>query len=325
MSTSRLRTALTEGSLSLPEGRIAVLRPPAQFDMDALPREAVQVVHSFRPDVDAWEGAGYPVSRGIQGEIAVAVVVVPRAKALARAVLAEAAARADLVVVDGQKTDGVDSLYKACRQVLGDLPTLTKGHGRLFWFAGRTDQFDGWAVGEPVEGPHGYYTTAGVFSDGAVDPGSKLLAEALPEKLPARMADLGAGWGYLAVEVLKNPGVRSLDLIEAEALALDCARLNVTDPRARFHWADATRFAPEAPYDAIVMNPPFHQARAADVRLGQAFIAAARRMLTPNGKLWMVANRHLPYEAVLTESFRHVDMIGGSNAFKLFAASRPLR
>jgi 16S rRNA (guanine1207-N2)-methyltransferase len=119
--------------------------------------------------------------------------------------------------------------------------------------------------------------------------------------------------------------VAALDLIEAEALSLDCAQLNVTDPRARFHWADALRFTPEKAYDGIVMNPPFHTGRAADAGLGRAFIQAACRLLAPHGKLWMVANRHLPYESAMSESFRNVDIIGGNNAFKLFHATKPLR
>ena len=323
MAQSRLTTALDDGQLLLPAGNIALLRPGADYDVSALPRDALHIVHGFFPDHAAWQNAGYPVSRDM-APAAVAIVIVPRAKALARALLAEACRHADLIVVDGQKTDGVDSLFKDCRKRLGDLPSITKSHGRLFWFPA-TDAFADWAAPPPGKGPHGYFTTAGVYSDGAVDAGSALLADALPAKLPARMADLGAGWGYLAAPVLTCDGVTSLDLIEAEALSLDCARLNVTDPRVRFHWADAIRFAPDAPFDGIVMNPPFHAGRAAEPGLGRAFIQAAARLLTPNGKLWMVANRHLPYEATLSESFRNVDMIGGNGAFKIFHANRPVR
>uniref|UniRef100_A0AAN0MCT1 Class I SAM-dependent methyltransferase n=1 Tax=Yoonia rhodophyticola TaxID=3137370 RepID=A0AAN0MCT1_9RHOB len=179
------------------------------------------------------------------------------------------------------------------------------------------------AAPPPEKGAHGYFTTAGVFSDGAIDRGSALLADALPSKLPGRMADLGAGWGYLAAPVLQRDGVAALDLIEAEALSLACARLNVSDPRAQFHWADATQFRPDAPYDGIVMNPPFHVSRTADPGLGRAFIQSASRMLTPNGKLWMVANKHLPYETTLSECFRNVDIIAGDAAFKVFHATKP--
>ncbi len=322
MSTSRLSTALDDGLLALPEGPVFLMRPPATYDVATLPRDAVSVVHGFYPDAAAWQAAGYPVTQDMTA-CATAVVVVPRAKALARAMVAAACAHADYVIVDGQKTDGVDSLFKECRKRLGDLPSLTKAHGRLFWFAA-TDAFADWAAPPPAKGSHGYVTTAGVFSDGAVDAGSALLAEALPAKLPARMADLGAGWGYLSGQALLRDGVAEIDLIEAEALSLTCARQNITDPRARFHWSDATQFDAPA-YDGIVMNPPFHTGRSADPSLGRAFIAAAARLLTPQGKLWMVANRHLPYEAALTQHFRNVDIIGGNSAFKLFHANKPIR
>ncbi|MCK0096575.1 class I SAM-dependent methyltransferase [Yoonia sp. F2084L] len=322
MSQSRLSTALLDGLIALPSGNIALMRPPATYDVSALPRAQVQIVHGFYPDAAAWQAAGYDVSQDMPA-VSVAIVVVPRAKALARAMVAEACAKADFVIVDGQKTDGVDSLFKSCRKALGDLQSVAKGHGRIFWFA-RTDAFAEWTAPPPAKGPHGFFTMAGVFSDGAVDAGSALLAETLPAKLPARMADLGAGWGYLAAPVLARDGVKSLDLIEAEALSVQCAKLNVTDPRVSFQWADATRFDGGA-YDGIVMNPPFHTSRASDPSLGRTFIQAAARLLAPHGKLWMVANRHLPYEATLRECFRNVDMIAGNGAFKVFHANRPQR
>lgn len=322
MSASRLSTALADHLFDLPEGGITLMRPPATYDAAALPRERVVVSHGFYPDAIAWQTAGYPLET-TPHLCGTAVVVVPRAKALARAMVAEACTAARFVIVDGQKTDGTDSLFKDCRKRLGDLPSLTKAHGRIFWFA-TTDAFADWAVPTPQAGPEGFVTAAGVFSDGEIDQGSALLAAALPPKLPPRMADLGAGWGYLAHQVLQREGVASVDLIEAEVLSLDCARRNVTDPRARFHWADATRFA-EGGFDGIVMNPPFHTGRSADTSLGRSFIEAAARLLTPGGKLWMVANRHLPYEATLNACFRNVDTIGGTGAFKLFHANKPKR
>jgi 16S rRNA (guanine1207-N2)-methyltransferase len=48
-------------------------------------------------------------------------------------------------------------------------------------------------------------------------------------------------------------------------------------------------------------------------------------MLPPAGTLWLVANRHLPYGTVLTESFHEVDDIGGDGAFRLVRAARPVR
>lgn len=320
---SRLSTALAEGHLDAATATISVIRPPAGYDLSALPRDKVTIVHGFKPDVVAWSQAGYSVT-GAVPTTDIAIVVVPRAKALAKSLIAAACANAGTVVVDGAKTDGIDSLFKACRAALGDIATITKDHGRIFWFQASAALSD-WAAPDPAPGPHGFVTTAGVFSDGDIDKGSQFLIETLPAKLPARMADLGAGWGYLSSQLLTRDGMAHLDLIEAESLALDCARQNIDDNRVQFLWEDATTYAPKTAYDGIVMNPPFHTSRSADPALGRAFIKGAAGMLTANGKLWMVANRHLPYEQALSDAFRNVDMIAQNNAFKVFHATRPRR
>jgi 16S rRNA (guanine1207-N2)-methyltransferase len=77
--------------------------------------------------------------------------------------------------------------------------------------------------------------------------------------------------------------------------------------------------------DAVVMNPPFHTSRDADPAIGQAFIRAAHGMLAQNGKLWVVANRHLPYESTLGEFFAEVSEIAGDRSFKVLEAVRPRR
>jgi 16S rRNA (guanine1207-N2)-methyltransferase len=162
-----------------------------------------------------------------------------------------------------------------------------------------------------------------VFSADRVDPGSAQLAAALPRELSGRVADLGAGWGWLSRDILKHPKVTELHLVEADLTALDCARANIADPRARFHWDDATTHRPEVRYDAVVTNPPFHDGRAGDPAIGRAFIAAAAGMLQRHGALWLVANRHLPYEQALSAAFAEVTEIGGDPRFKLFKAARP--
>lgn len=321
MSKSRLSTALTEGLDQGAGPRIAVLRPDPDYDLSGFAASDVTIVHRFRPHVMDWEAAGYSVVEDCP-EVDLAVVVIPKSKTLARVMIAEAVAKAGCVFVDGSKDHGIDSLYKECRKRAGELPSVTKAHGRLFVLP-KSDLFDDWKSAGPVAGPEGFKTQAGVFSEGGVDRGSALLAKALPKKLPARVADFGAGWGYLSRTILEREGVQSLDLWEAEGLSLDCARLNTPDERAMFHWGDVTREVPKRTYDAIVMNPPFHTGRRADVGLGQAFILAAARALVPNGQLWMVANRHLPYESLLGSAFIKVEELMGDKGFKVLHASRP--
>ena len=105
-----------------------------------------------------------------------------------------------------------------------------------------------------------------------------------------------------------------------EADALDCARRNIADPRARVVWADALRHRPDALFDAVLCNPPFHAGRPAEPALGQAFIRAAAAMLKPRGTLWLVGNRHLPYEETLRSSFVTVAEVGSSPGFRVWSA-----
>lgn len=303
--------------------RTVVYRARAGADLSALGQSQIQIVQGFKPDFDAFVAEGFDTRVAPEGDFDLAIVVVPRAKAEARALICDAAARASVVIVDGQKTDGIDSLLKEVRKRSEITALVSKAHGKAFAFSG--GDFSDWADPGPLNAVDGFVTRLSVFSADHVDKASAALVAALPEKLPARVADFGAGWGYLSRHVLEKEGVKELHLVEAEHAALTCARENVTDPRVQFHWADVTTFAPKTSFDGIVMNPPFHTTRAADPALGQAFIAAAARCLAPHGQLWMVANRHLPYEQTLGQHFAQVAEIGGTSGFKVLHAAKPLR
>lgn len=326
MSHPRLSLALDAPDALPPVGRVAVFRPHADTDLSDLPAARLHIVQGFRPDHDALAAQGYDVSPESHGAYAAAVVFLPRAKLEARAILQVAADRVNPggpVWVDGAKTDGIDSILKDLRARCPVSEPIAKAHGKVFRFAATPDLLADWQARPMVPAP-GFVTLPGMFSADAVDRASALLVATLPGKLPARVADLGAGWGWLSAQILAHEGVEELHLIEAEHAALGCARQNITDPRARFHWADATRHQPEARFGAVVMNPPFHIARAADPGLGVAFIRAAAGMLSLSGTLWMVANRHLPYEAALRSHFHEVAEVATDAGFKVLRAHKPI-
>jgi 16S rRNA (guanine1207-N2)-methyltransferase len=160
----------------------------------------------------------------------------------------------------------------------------------------------------------------GVFSADHIDPGSALLAQCLPPSLGGEVADLGAGWGFLSHAALgKCPNISRIDLFEADARALACARKNVTGP-AEFHWHDVTAGL-SGKYDHILMNPPFHSGQARDIGLGKAFLTTAARALKRGGSLHLVANRQLPYEAHLESLGLRGRIIAENHAFKVISAS----
>ncbi|MFT5159206.1 MAG: 16S rRNA (guanine1207-N2)-methyltransferase [Paracoccaceae bacterium] len=77
-------------------------------------------------------------------------------------------------------------------------------------------------------------------------------------------------------------------------------------------------------YDTVICNPPFHQGRAAEPAIGIEFIRKAAQILKPNGSLWLVANRQLPYEAALEQNFSHWKLLEQTNVFKAIHAVKPL-
>ncbi|MCV6585217.1 MAG: methyltransferase [Marinibacterium sp.] len=321
----RITLACESGALPLPEGgRLRVYGATPDTDLSGFDPAAVEIIQPVRPDHDALRAAGFACHASDPGTpVDGALVVLPRAKAHAWLLIAAAAtASTGWVAVDGAKTDGIDSVIKALRGCAAPGSAIAKAHGKLVVFDAASARIPTPAGPGDVGGMR---TVPGVFSADGVDPASALLAQALPERIGARVADLGAGWGYLSAQILTRDSVASLDLIEADARALGCARHNVTDPRAAFHWADARNWRPQAPLDAVVMNPPFHSGRSGDPGLGRAFIATAAAALAPSGRLWLVANRHLPYEAEMAARFRVVEELGGTSAFKILLGERPSR
>lgn len=168
----------------------------------------------------------------------------------------------------------------------------------------------------------GLWTQPGVFSWDRLDPGTALLLKALPP-LAGAGVDLGCGIGVLAHAVLASPKVTRLTLIDLDRRAVEAARRNVDDPRVEVLQADARRGADLAGgLDFVVTNPPFHEGGGEDKSLGQAFIAAAAAMLRKGGVLWIVANRHLPYEAVLNAHFKAVRPVADAGGFKVYEARK---
>lgn len=180
---------------------------------------------------------------------------------------------------------------------------------------------DAIAAGGPrlVEGL-GLWSQPGLFGWDRIDPGSRLLADTLPQ-LAGRGADLGCGIGYLAQRVLAMPLVTGLELVDIDRRAIEACARNIDDPRAPRRWTDLrSDMAGLADLEFAVTNPPFHDTGREDQSLGAAFIAAAARALRPQGVLWLVANRHLPYEAPLRAAFAQVELKVEASGYKVFEA-----
>lgn len=306
----------------------------------ALPPEATAWVfeQSFRPFADALARAGLtPVTTAPDETFDLVLVLPPRQREESRTLLARAVqcvSKGGIVVASLLNSEGARTAEADLERLAGSVQSLSKHKCRVFWAVAKPSDVDAslltqWTTLDaprPIAGGR-FLSRPGLFAWDRIDAASALLASCLPTDLSGRGADLGAGFGYLAAEVIARcPGVVSLDLFEAEARALDLARKNLatnpssaTSVQPAFHWHDVTCGLPGS-YDFIVSNPPFHQGRADQPDLGRAFISAAAAALKPGGQLWLVANRHLPYEAALTQGFTRVRKVREEHGFKVIEA-----
>ena len=325
MTLSRLDHAFETGALTLSQGsRLVLLEPSPDADLGTLAGFEITVQQNFKPAYDQFDAMGYNVTTHATKPADVAHVTLPRSRDLARGLLAQAEALAPgrLVIVDGAKTDGIDTMLKFARDKVLVAGQTSKAHGKIFWFTA-SNAFHDCALPDPAPLPSGWITQPGVFSADGPDAGSEALVAALPKSLKGRGADLGGGWGYLTRHLLDLPGVTHVDLVEADRRALTCAEKNLSDDRVSFHWADATKWGVAGSLDWVVMNPPFHTSRTPDASLGQDFIRSAARLLRPKGVLILVANRHLPYETTLASSFAQTQELDGDSRFKVLQADQP--
>lgn len=171
-----------------------------------------------------------------------------------------------------------------------------------------------------------YLSQPGVFSWNRVDRGSELLSEFLPEELIGVCGDFGCGYGYLSRRILeRHQGIQEMVCADADYRALNLCKENLKNfsVRKRFVWEDLTRKCKSLyDLDVIVMNPPFHKGRNTEAEIGRGFIATAREALRRGGHLYMVANRHLPYETLLRELFTESTMLHEREGYKVFFAVR---
>jgi 16S rRNA (guanine1207-N2)-methyltransferase len=335
---------LLDGHLPWPESGALFLRARAGTPLRARSWPGLICQQTFAPDAAALERMQLRVLTDdldtVTHTFPLVLVLPPRQRDEARALLARALrllAQGGRIVACMSNDEGARSGEADLERIAGPLTTLTKNKCRVFWSARLDGPHDAALVDEwlqldaarPIDGGR-FVSRPGVFAWDRIDVASQLLAGHLPPDLAGRAADLGAGFGYLSVELLQRCAkIVALDVYEAERRALDLARLNLAATQSpadiRYCWQDVTAGLTDK-YNVIVCNPPFHtHARADRPDIGRRFIAVAAQALQPGGRLWLVANRHLPYEQALGAGFEQVRIVTQQHGFKIVEALKAKR
>lgn len=162
-----------------------------------------------------------------------------------------------------------------------------------------------------------WWTCAGIFGWNKIDVGSQMLAEHLPTSLSGVAADFGCGFGYLSHELLQRcKNITQLDAYDNDMRAIIATKKNVETANAL--WMDIRHYEATPKYDIILMNPPFHEGKNTDIALGEMFIRKAYASLRSNGRLFIVANAHLPYERTVPT----LATIAQKSGYKIMTANK---
>lgn len=169
-----------------------------------------------------------------------------------------------------------------------------------------------------------------VFSREQLDIGSRFFLENFPSLKHSKTAlDLACGNGVLGIYAQKQQPALFMHYLDACAFALKSAENslkinNIFPTRYQLHHKHSL-FHTELPsVDTILCNPPFHQNHKVGTQTALLMIKHAATILTKEGELYLVANRHLPYYSPLKMAFKHVNSIASNNKFTLYHAQQPL-
>lgn len=320
------------------EGRVLFLRAR---EHPALEHFAGRLVcqQNWKPHAAELEAAGYRVEREVNGLFNLVLVLPDPQRDLMVGDLARAydhVAPGGTVMVAQHNDAGAKRCQQLFTELAGEAQAMSKHHSRVFWAVKNPEKpwnealLVQWrkdtVMRRILDGR--FWSRPGLFSWNRIDEGSALLVQHLPTSLAGNVADLGCGWGFLSDHILRHcHDIDTLDIYDADADCFECIRRNLglvpTRLKPRPHWHDVTAGIGSAKFDVIVMNPPFHEGKHADPLIGLKFIAAAAQALRKDGQLWLVANRQLPYENLLEETFAKVEKVVETGGFKVIHAFHP--
>lgn len=170
----------------------------------------------------------------------------------------------------------------------------------------------------------------GVFSAAKPDKATSLMLGALERLDPDGSAlngkdvlDLGCGTGLIGAWAARRGATVTLvdgDLPSVRSAQATLAASGLSG--VAIHSDVDAALDPEATFDVILTNPPFHVGRGVVLDVAREFIAAAGRRLRPGGTLHLVANDFLPYEADLRDLGEVRETLREAG-FKVLTVTRP--
>ncbi len=322
---------------SLFQGPALVIGAPE----DGVVGELGQGSGSVTFDYGAWQRQGGEQSNWywgydqVPGDWRDVIVYMPKARSelAMRLVFAAAAVTQDgsLWLVGG-KNEGVASGGKAFRSRFPDASKVDSARHCQLWSTclganegvggfNLKDWFSHWSLtlgGQHLE----LYGLPGIFSDGRLDAGTRMLLETFEVPPEGPVLDFACGSGVIGSWLLHRWPELKVDLSDTQWQAITCVRRLFADvTHARILPGDGLSAA-RGPYGTIVTNPPFHQGVKTDRAVTERFLRDVRRHLRPGGELRLVANSFLPYPQLIREALGEVETLADNGQYRVYRAFR---
>ncbi|MBN57770.1 class I SAM-dependent methyltransferase [Thalassolituus sp.] len=269
---------------------------------------------------------GVPDVAGLAGRLV--IVLWPKAKAAGQALVSMLSQQVDNCYVVAANDAGGKSIGNALKDFASESTKMDSARHCSLWNI-RLNKSEGTAnwlrfASSFQAGELSFMTLPGVFGHGKLDKGTALLLEHVPAPAHGKLLDLGCGSGVIGLTMKSRSPALDITLTDVDAMALRSAELN----SARLGLSAETIASDglarvDGRFDYIFSNPPFHQGKRTDYEFALRLFRDAKRHMTRDGQLWIVANRHLAYEEWASEAFRSAEVMVQSNGFKLICASDP--
>jgi 16S rRNA (guanine1207-N2)-methyltransferase len=177
------------------------------------------------------------------------------------------------------------------------------------------------------ERPVALVSRPGVFSWEHLDEATELLAQWMEVPVGASVLDLGCGTGGLGVIAAQLSGSGQVTMLDADAEAVRSATTSAQNAGLTNCVAMTSDIASavfDRRFDVVVTNPPFHIGKATNLTVPAQFMRDAKAVLVPGGRLFVVANRTLPYEPIMMELFGNMRTLHNGRRFKVLASTSPV-
>ncbi len=235
----------------------------------------------------------------------------------------------------GENRGGIKSIHKQFPESLGGVQKVAVGNHSLLLSTVVTstradfnvaDYFKFGELAQPGQSTAlKLASLPGVFAFPGIDKGSEMLLQHLPPWQSGRVLDFACGHGVLGAWLQRQAPSLEVSYLDVSAMALTAAAETLKCNQLTGTLIAAAELSPTLPsYQYIVSHPPFHTGVATDYKIGQQFLSAARQHLEPQGELWLVANRFLPWPEIIEQSFGHCDTVAVDNKFAVYRAVNQL-